>query len=60
MTRTRLAWRSGLERLCDGLAGRDTPLPSDLMARVRRAAGLLTHPAGVTCDLVGAVEALSR
>jgi uncharacterized protein YbbC (DUF1343 family) len=59
-TGPRPAWRSGLERLCNGLAGREPPLTPELMARVRRAAGLLTHPAGVTCDLIGGVEALSR
>jgi uncharacterized protein YbbC (DUF1343 family) len=58
--RPRTRWRSGLERLCEGLAGGEPPLSSELMSRVRRAAGLLTHPAAVTCDLVGAVEALTR
>jgi len=52
---------SGLERLCAGLIGReDPPLDAQLTARLRRAAGLLTHPAAVTRDFTGAVEALSR
>jgi uncharacterized protein YbbC (DUF1343 family) len=53
--------RSGLERLCFGLAGRgDPPLDADLRARVRHSAGLVTHPAAVTRDFTSAVEALTR
>jgi uncharacterized protein YbbC (DUF1343 family) len=47
--------------LCAGLAGHEVaPLDADLMTRARRAAGLLTHPAAVTGDFTGAVEALSQ
>jgi uncharacterized protein YbbC (DUF1343 family) len=56
------AWRqplAGLVRLCASLAGREPPvLDADLMDRIRRAAGLVTHPAAVTGDLTSAVEAL--
>jgi uncharacterized protein YbbC (DUF1343 family) len=52
---------SGLERLCAGLTGAGPePLDTELMARVRRAAGLVTHPAAVTRDMAGAVEALTE
>jgi uncharacterized protein YbbC (DUF1343 family) len=36
------------------------PLDSELAGRLRRSAGLLTHPAAVTRELVGAPEALQR
>jgi uncharacterized protein YbbC (DUF1343 family) len=50
---------TGLERLCAGLSGRGpVPLDEGLMDRVRRAAGLVTHPAAVTPELTCAVEAL--
>lgn len=50
---------SGLEQLCAGLSGAGpAPLDAALLARVRRASGLVTHPAAVTADLVSAVEAL--
>jgi uncharacterized protein YbbC (DUF1343 family) len=52
---------SGLERLCAGLSGSAAcPLDRDLTSRLRRAAGLLTHPAAVTRDLTHAVDALLR
>lgn len=52
---------SGLERLCAGLTGSgELPLDAGLIGRIRRAAGLLTHPAAVTRELTGAVEALGQ
>jgi uncharacterized protein YbbC (DUF1343 family) len=50
---------SGMERLCAGLVGKGPePLDAALMTRVRRAAGLLTHPAAVNRGLTSAVDAL--
>jgi uncharacterized protein YbbC (DUF1343 family) len=50
---------SGLERLCGILRGQEPGvLNPDLLLRIRRAAGLLTHPAAVTSDLTHAVDAL--
>src|SRR5690348_14377811 len=52
-------WTCGLDRLCASLEDREPAvLDADLMARIRYAAGLVTHPAAVTADLISAVEAL--
>jgi uncharacterized protein YbbC (DUF1343 family) len=54
-------YRSGLDRLCEWLAGAagETPLDQELAAVLRRGRlGLLTHPAAVDRNLSPAVEAL--